>query len=343
MVLSGRQERVLLVFPRGADAILQAGGTIARLADTGSKASILVAQNDTASDHALWEMGAIDRAIASDDLRASVSAAIDAHKSSAIVVPARARDSRVELGGAPTGGTPAAALHPSDPVVDLTILSNSRDDALIAAAVAEAAARQLPVYLAVRGRMPADQRLIAVDVSDQLDAKAAALSTLPGISVDQRVVHVQGSEPRALSATEQFVMLSAGASAVEPRASLSSRLGAIVLGVIIGALFGAMGTVVHQSTLEIAGITVPWGLALALGSVTALLIGLRLVMRDRSVVLASALGLLVTIFVLSLRSTGGSVLVPAGILGTVWSFAPAIIAAIVIAWPRLPDRRVTRA
>lgn len=326
MVLSGREERVLLVFPRGADALLQAGGTIARLVDAGSNAAVLTLESDVATDKALWSMGAHDRRLAHKDARASVSAAIDAQRSSAIVVPALAAGvghGAIGHEGSGQGSSPEAEL--------------------IAAAVAEASARHLPVYLAVRGRMPADQRLVAVDVSDQLDAKAAALSTLPGVTVDQRILHVEGSEPRALGSTEQFVMIEGGHADAEPQQSVANRIGTIVLGVIIGALFGAIATVAHQSTIELAGVTVPWGLIVGLISITALLIGLRLVLRDRAVVLAAALGMLATIFVLSLQSMGGSVLVPAGLSGTIWTFAPAIIAAFVISWPRLPERTVARA
>ncbi|AMB60453.1 hypothetical protein AWU67_09215 [Microterricola viridarii] len=124
---------------------------------------------------------------------------------------------------------------------------------------------------------------------------------------------------------------------------MSSRIGAAVLGFLVGALFAAMGTVAHQSTAEIFGITVPWGLLLGLVGFTALLVGLRLVLHDRVTVLFTALGALVTIFVLSLRSTGGSVLIPEGALGLAWTMGPVIIAAIVLAWPRLPARPSPRA
>jgi hypothetical protein len=33
--------------------------------------------------------------------------------------------------------------------------------------------------------------------------------------------------------------------------------------------------------------------------------------------------------------------VPAGVPGTVWTMAPALVAALVIAWPRIPARRPT--
>ena len=102
-----------------------------------------------------------------------------------------------------------------------------------------------------------------------------------------------------------------------------------------GILFGVLGTVAHQTTLVIGTVTVPIGLVLSLLATGTLLVGLRLVVR------AAAIGLLGTVFLLSLRSTGGSVLVPAGVLGTVWTAVPALVAALVLAWPRIPARRPT--
>ncbi len=67
--------------------------------------------------------------------------------------------------------------------------------------------------------------------------------------------------------------------------------------------------------------------------------GLRLLVGDRLIVFFCAFGMLATIFLLSLRSTGGSVLIPAGLPGTLWSVAPALVAALVLGWPKLPAKR----
>lgn len=313
MVLSGRVERVLFVFPRGFDAVVHAGGTIARLVDAASNADVLTAERDDASENALWKLGARNVSVASDDAQRSVVTALDAQRSSAIVVP-------------------AAGIGGAGPLSEL-----------VAAAVAEASARHLPVYLAVSGRMPEGERLIAVDVSDQLGAKRDALAAVPGVLMQERSFSADGDAPRLLGPTEQFVMIGGGLAEREPAPSIVNRIGAAILGIAIGVIFAAMGTVAHQSTMTIAGVTIPWGLIVALIGLTALFIGLRLVLHDRLTVLATAIGALGTIFVLSLRSAGGSVLIPDGTLGLIWTMAPALIAAIVIAWPRLPVRPAARA
>lgn len=308
MVLSAREERVLLVFPRGFDALVHAGGTIARLVESGSTADVLLGDADAATERALWMLGAHSATVAGGDPQRSVAAVIDSEQISAIVVP-------------------AAGIGGAGPLSEL-----------VAAAVAEASVRHLPVYLAVSGRMPAGERLIAVDVSDQLDAKGDAIATLPGVRVHERVLSAAGEQPRTLGATEQFVMIGGGHAEKEAAPSVANRIGAALLGIAVGVIFAAMGTVAHQSTVMVMGFAFPWGLIVALLGFTALLIGLRLVLHDRLTVLATALGALITIFVLSLRSAGGSVLIPEGTIGLIWTMAPAVIAAIVIAWPRLPAR-----
>jgi hypothetical protein len=119
---------------------------------------------------------------------------------------------------------------------------------------------------------------------------------------------------------------------------MAARILNLVLLFIAGAILGAVGTIAHQSTVTIAGIPVPWGITVALLAYTCLLIGLRLLNSGRAQALAAALGTIVMTFLFSLKGVGGSVLIPDDLLGKVWVVAPIVIAAIVIAWPRLPQR-----
>ncbi|NEN06863.1 hypothetical protein G3T36_13425 [Diaminobutyricibacter tongyongensis] len=119
---------------------------------------------------------------------------------------------------------------------------------------------------------------------------------------------------------------------------MAARILNLVLLFIAGAILGAVGTVAHQSTVTIAGVPVPWGITVALLAYTCLLIGLRLLNAGRAQALAAALGTIVMTFLFSLKGVGGSVLIPDDLLGKIWVVAPIVIAAIVIAWPRLPQR-----
>ena len=119
---------------------------------------------------------------------------------------------------------------------------------------------------------------------------------------------------------------------------MAARILNLALLFIAGAILGAVGTIAHQSTVTIAGVPVPWGITVALLAYTCLLIGLRLLNAGRAQALAAALGTIVMTFLFSLKGVGGSVLIPDDLLGKIWVVAPIVIAAIVIAWPRLPQR-----
>jgi hypothetical protein len=119
---------------------------------------------------------------------------------------------------------------------------------------------------------------------------------------------------------------------------MAMRILNLILLFIAGAILGAVGTIAHQSTITLAGVPVPWGITVALLAYTCLLIGLRMLNPGRAQALAAALGTIAMTFIFSLKGVGGSVLIPDNLLGKVWVVAPIVIAAIVIAWPRLPQR-----
>jgi hypothetical protein len=106
----------------------------------------------------------------------------------------------------------------------------------------------------------------------------------------------------------------------------------------MGLLVGSITTVVHQSVVSVGGIELPWGLILSVIVLVGFLVGLRSVVEDRLVVLFAALGIVGMVFLLSMQSPGGSVLVPNNLWGTIWAVVPTLIATVVVAWPRLPQR-----
>lgn len=125
-----------------------------------------------------------------------------------------------------------------------------------------------------------------------------------------------------------------------PRPAVSwSTIASWALALLVGALVGSVTTVIHQSSISVIGIDVPWGLVVSLATVAAYLLGLRLVRGERVSVVFGALGVLISVFVFSQRSTGGSVLVPDNLLGSIWAVAPTLLATIIVAWPKLPERQ----
>ncbi|WP_022894846.1 DUF6113 family protein [Agromyces subbeticus] len=117
------------------------------------------------------------------------------------------------------------------------------------------------------------------------------------------------------------------------------RIGTIVIAFLIGLAFGTLATVGHRSVLRIGEIAIPWGLVAALVGVAALLLGIRLVAGGRAAAAAAGAGIVVAVAVLTLPGPGGSVIIVGDLTGTVWSIAPALIAVLVVAWPKLPSAR----
>ena len=118
-----------------------------------------------------------------------------------------------------------------------------------------------------------------------------------------------------------------------------TSLGTIVVAFLVGLAYGALGTVGHRAVLRVGEVAIPWGLAAALIGVAALLLGIRLVAGGRAAAAAAGAGIVVAVAVLTLPGPGGSVLIVGDLTGTIWSVAPALIAVLVVAWPKLPSPR----
>ncbi|MCP2030400.1 peptidoglycan/LPS O-acetylase OafA/YrhL [Okibacterium sp. HSC-33S16] len=150
----------------------------------------------------------------------------------------------------------------------------------------------------------------------------------------------QYAEPhRPLGTTDPYAApLEAPASSTPPASTPGGRVVSCILALVVGAVFGAVGTVAHQSTLNLGDTRIPLGLPLALVGVLALLLGFRLLLRDRLVVFLAAVGIVAVIALFSVPSPGGAVLIPQGLAGIIWTIGPVLIATVVVAWPRLPER-----
>lgn len=98
-----------------------------------------------------------------------------------------------------------------------------------------------------------------------------------------------------------------------------------------GVLIAMLATVVHAEWF-------PWALLLALATVTAFLVALRLLWDDRLVTVSGAIAVVVTVFIFSQQSAGGSVLIQANVPGNVWVFGASIIAGLASAWPEIRFR-----
>ncbi|MGY4860028.1 hypothetical protein [Cryobacterium sp. AP23] len=320
MVMSGTGERVVFVLDEPGDESLLTGGTIARLLSDGARVTVLFGRTDAAAAHAAT-VTAARTALGEND-------------------PGQWR----VLTGEPDAASRRDVLSAALAEAEASAVVTAAGDPVLRQAAADAAADHgVPVFLNSRVSAAAGQRLTAIDVSDHLDRKLAALAAYTDRwHVDGRLVRLADGGEMPVTGSETFVRPSVPAQPADAdKPTVVTRLVTALVALAAGVLFAVLGTVAHQTTVQVGPVTVPIGLLLSLTATGTLLVGLRLVVRDRLVVLAAAIGLLVTLFLLSLRSTGGSVLVPEGVLGTIWTIVPAFVAAVVIAWPRIPARRPT--
>ncbi len=164
---------------------------------------------------------------------------------------------------------------------------------------------------------------VVVDDAASLDRKAAAAAAG---GLDGSVVGGEGFA-RLRTAPPQA------------RVGIATRLVSSILALALGAFAGGVLTVIHQASITVGDATIPWGLIVALVLTAALLSGLRLVYETRVIPGFATLGLLGTAALLALRSAGGSIIVPDNPAGVTWTIGAVVIAAVVLAWPRVAPRQ----
>lgn len=105
-----------------------------------------------------------------------------------------------------------------------------------------------------------------------------------------------------------------------------------VVALVIGALYGAAGTIAHAAIP-------PYGILLAAVGCLAILVALRCLADDRIVPIAGGLGMYLALLVLSQRGPGGSVIVPNTPLAQIWAITVGAIVLLVVAWPDMRKLR----
>jgi N-acetyl-1-D-myo-inositol-2-amino-2-deoxy-alpha-D-glucopyranoside deacetylase len=184
---------------------------------------------------------------------------------------------------------------------------------------------------------------LAVDVEPVLDRKRAALAAhRTQVAVTGDSFALSNGVSQKIDTVELFRRVprdwTSGRTPFNDQ-TLSTKIISAIVALALGLVVGALLTVAHLATVTIADLAVPLGLIAGVLIVAALLAGLRLALESRMLVGATAVGLIAAIGVLSVRSTGGSTLVPQTSSGYVWAIAPTLIAVVVLAWPHVPSRR----
>lgn len=100
---------------------------------------------------------------------------------------------------------------------------------------------------------------------------------------------------------------------------------------LVGVVYGTAGTIAHSLMWGV----IPLGMIVAAIACAALLVAVRALTHDRGATVATALGMLGMVMIISGPGPGGSVIVPDTPIGQIWIFLVAGIALLVIAWPNL--------
>jgi N-acetyl-1-D-myo-inositol-2-amino-2-deoxy-alpha-D-glucopyranoside deacetylase len=212
--------------------------------------------------------------------------------------------------------------------------------------VHEAAKRAAEVmgvaFYAIAPRAVGTPASVSVDVSSVLERKRKAIRAHESsVIVRGNEFAVESGRFEPIESVETFVRIRGEREGSSDFASQSvgGKIGTSVLALAVGVVTGAVLTVTHQATARFGEVSVPWGIIAAVALCAALLAGLRLVFASRLVPGLAALGVLGSVALLSLPGVGGSILVPANPAGYVWTFAPTVIALVVLLWPGARTRR----
>ena len=138
---------------------------------------------------------------------------------------------------------------------------------------------------------------------------------------------VEGKETR-FDAPERF--RKANPSPLVMLSPIMTVLWAIPLGVLLGLA----GTLMHQVKTSSTEHT-PIGLIVALISVGAVALALRLLRSSRGALYLTSLTFGLTVFQLAQRQGGGEVLIPANNVGTIWAYGSIILCAVIILFPQI--------
>jgi N-acetyl-1-D-myo-inositol-2-amino-2-deoxy-alpha-D-glucopyranoside deacetylase len=188
----------------------------------------------------------------------------------------------------------------------------------------------LPVRGRVRAALEQYRSQVEVDPADPQDP--ASLSYVMPHGVRHRVPAVEAfrhDAPPAPPAPQTYAEMSGQGKAT-----------AVVVAAVVGVLVGALGTITHQQTVEIGSwSTAPIGMVLTTLIVIGIVVGIRLLYRSRLLVAAVGIGIILATQVLVAVAGATSPLVLANAAGYVWTFGPAVVAMLVLAWPDLTGLR----
>ncbi|WP_411698954.1 PIG-L family deacetylase [Conyzicola sp.] len=367
-------ERVLFVHAHPDDESITTGGTIAALVGGGAAVTVLtctrgelgevipadlqhlLASGDALAAHRESELAEAMRALRVTDHRYLG----DANARWVDLEPRRYRDSGMRWGASGT----AEALDSTDerslsaaPLGAVTadiaaVISDTAATAVVSyderggyghpdhVRAHDAARRAAEVMGVPYFEIVTDARgPVAVDVTPVAAQKRAALAAhRTQLTLDGDTFALSNGVSQPIGVTESFRRVNADvADETVPfhEQTVSVKIGVALLSLVFGALIGTLMTAAHQSSGTVGDLAVPWGLVLALVASTGFVVGLRVLTGSRILPILATVGIMGATAYLASPTVGGSVIVPANFAGVIWTFAPAVVILVVVAWPNL--------
>lgn len=345
------REHVLFVFALAGDETAIAGGTIATLIESGAGVTVLTATRDErAGSHlaeALAALGVTDhRELGSVGARwpdkeprtYTESGWRGANRPPGSLSPIEDRS----LSAAPFGevsGDIAAVIYEVQPTAVVSHDENGGDKHPDRIRTHEATLRaaevmEVPFFVAA----PHGGGKWRVDVAPVAARKQAALAALAAGPAREVATYTASIPvlPSADVTVESFRRIAPTLSApvTFSEQSLITKISLVVIFVILGAAVGLLMTAVHQVIGPIAGVVVPWGIIVALGSTAALLIGSRLALGSRIPPAIAGVSLLAMSLFITSPTRGGSVLIGDGLPSILWIWLVPLLVLAVVAWPK---------
>jgi N-acetyl-1-D-myo-inositol-2-amino-2-deoxy-alpha-D-glucopyranoside deacetylase len=188
---------------------------------------------------------------------------------------------------------------------------------------------------------------IVVDVAPVAAQKRAALAAhRTQLTLDGDAFALSNGVSQPIGLTESFRRVSVE---VVPETvpfreqTVGVKIGVGILVLAFGGIVGALMTAVHQSSATVGDIVVPWGLILSVLAMVAYIVGLRVLTGSRILAILATVGIMGATAYLASPTVGGSIIVPANIAGVIWTFLPAVVIAIAVAWPNMSRLRAITA
>lgn len=113
------------------------------------------------------------------------------------------------------------------------------------------------------------------------------------------------------------------------RVSWVSRVLSWIAAALVGGVYGVAGTIGHSVMWG----PIPIGLIVATIACAAILVAVRALTHDRAAAVAAGLGMIGMLVLISGEGPGGSVVVPASLMGQIWTYVVAGLVLLVVAWP----------